>query len=82
MLLLSEVPSTVYIYFHARFRVWSRLHCTKWSFVNVARYSHQIDTTKPLSLVVRKDSDGGEQYRLYYFLVEILQQNYQRRDLL
>ena len=41
-------------------------------FVNVARFNSELDPTKGLSLVVQRDNEAVEQYRIYYFIVEIL----------
>lgn len=40
-------------------------------YVNVARFTNQLDMSKGLSLVVYRDY-YSEQYRIYYFTVEIL----------
>ncbi len=40
-------------------------------YTNVATFSSQLDPTKGLRLLVNRDSDT-EQYRIYYFLVEVV----------
>jgi len=40
-------------------------------YVNIARFSSQLDITKGLSLQVNRDT-SSERYKIYYFIVEIL----------
>ena len=41
-------------------------------YVNTAMFSTQLDLGRSISLTVHRD-DSGEEYHLYYFLVEIFQ---------
>lgn len=43
-------------------------------YINVGKFNAQIDTTKPLSLVVAQDDNGLNPYTFYYFLIEIQEQ--------
>ena len=41
-------------------------------YMNTATFSAQLDLNRGISLILRRE-DGSEQYRVYYFLVEIFQ---------
>ena len=60
-----QYPAQFTMIFRPFFKYGACYTAQNGGYVNVGKFAAQIDTTKPLSLVVRRDNDPGEQYKIY-----------------
>ena len=64
-------PTTTKLTFTPFYKYGSCETAQEGGYINTARFTTQLDVTKPLFLQVRRNH-RGERYSIFYFLVEII----------